>query len=492
MNKVLDTAIGACFSAMGGVALSSWDTYSLLFLPPLMGGFRDWASRKRAAAVFFNARRTVPAYRAFLHENGVETPSAFQDIPPMEKTNYIKRFRLEETCRGGRLPTRGAVIDESSGSSGTASNWVRGPQERLAVRQLIQYSVQATFGAETFVFLNAFALGPWATGMSVSMSLVDRCVIKSVGPDAKKILATLELLGPRYRYVIAGYPPFLKVLSESTTIDWQEYDVCAIAGGEGMSEALRAALNRSFKKTLSSYGASDLEINMAVETDFTIALRQAIATDEALAVDLCGAHESVPMIFQYDPLNYLIESDTERNLLFTLNRLENVSPRIRYNIRDRGFVRPMREVLEILAGRGVHLEHSGRRVDLPLLFNWGRQEQAVTFYGCKVTPEDVQNVVLRIPYLAENTAEFALHAFEDSNANKQLEFWVELKPGVGQPGGPATLGEDFLRELALVNQDFRESIRMVLSERRPKVKLFVNGESPIPTQDPRIKKRYIL
>ena len=42
----------------------------------------------------------------------------------MDKESYVKRWPLEPPCQGGWLPVRGAVIDESSGSSGTASNWV--------------------------------------------------------------------------------------------------------------------------------------------------------------------------------------------------------------------------------------------------------------------------------------------------------------------------------------------------------------------------------
>ena len=105
----------------------------------------------------------------------------------MDKDSYIRRWPLEATCQGGRLPLRGGVIDESSGSSGTATNWVRGPRERYATRRLIQFSARATFGDVPFILLNAFALGPWATGMNVSMSLVDRCVVKSIGPDAKRM-----------------------------------------------------------------------------------------------------------------------------------------------------------------------------------------------------------------------------------------------------------------------------------------------------------------
>jgi len=495
MNEILDPILGWTLSKAGDLAISSWGAYRMLFAPALGGPSRDWLSRKRASAAFFNARRTVPAYREFLRQHGAEHPAAFEDIPQMDKENYIKRWPIEALCQGGRLPLRGAVIDESSGSSGTASNWVRGAAERLATRRLIQYSARSTFGDDSFVLLNCFALGPWATGMNVSMSLVDRCVLKSIGPDAGKVASTLEFLGPKYRYVISGYPPFLKILVDTADIDWARYDVCAVVGGEGMSESLRAALNRCFRKTISSFGASDLEINLAVETGFSIALRQAIVADESLGRNLYG-HEPLPMIFQYDPLNCLIESDAERNLLFTLNRLENVSPRIRYNIHDRGIVRSMTSV------RAVLREHRIVRpdldpafdppLDLPLLFHWGRQNSAVGFYGCKITPEDIQHVILRVPALASRVANFALHPFEDADANKRLELWLELEDGAALPEATAALDDAVWRELAAVNQDFRESIKMIPAGRAPTVKLFAFGQSPMSGQDIRVKKRYII
>src|SRR5437016_3435026 len=153
MNKVLDPVIGWTLSKMGDVTTSSWSAYRLLFAPPLIGRSRSWLSRKRASAAFFNARRTVPAYREFLAAHNALAPSALEDIPPMDKENYVKRWSLEARCQGGKLPTRGAVIDESSGSSGTATNWVRGNEERHAARRLIQYSARATFGDESFILL---------------------------------------------------------------------------------------------------------------------------------------------------------------------------------------------------------------------------------------------------------------------------------------------------------------------------------------------------
>ena len=488
MNKAFDPLAGRALSRLGDVALSSWGAYRALFAPVFSTRTRNWIARTRASAAFFNARRAVPAYQEFLREHGAFDAKHFEDVPPMDKAGYIKRWPLEKLCQGGRLPSHGAVIDESSGSSGQASNWIRGPGERAAARRLLQFATRSAFGAEPFVLLNAFALGPWATGMNVSMSLVDLCVLKSIGPDAAKVIGTLKLLGPKYKYVIAGYPPFLKGLVDSADIDWSEFDVCAVVGGEGMSQPLRVALNRRFRKTISSFGASDLEINIAVETDFTIALRDAIAANPALGDELYG-REPLPMIFQYDPLNYYIESDADRNLLFTINRLENVSPRIRYNIRDRGVVRPMRDVGDIAARHRAQLPTP--LADLPLLFHWGRQDNAIGFYGCKITPEDIQHVILRVDALGERVANFALHPYEDEDANKRVEIWFEVAPEGPMPDVDR-LRNSVLAELAVVNQDFRESIKMVPHDRRPEVKVFRQGDSPIPSQDIRLKRQYIL
>jgi phenylacetate-CoA ligase len=143
------------------------------------------------------------------------------------------------------------------------------------------------------VVLNAFAMGAWATGLNVSMSLVGVCRIKSTGPDRDKIIATMLGLGRDHRYVVLGYPPFLKDLADDPRIDLASYDVTAGFGGEGLSENMRSYLLRSYRSVVGSYGASDLEINIAAETPFTIALRRELAVNDSLRVALTreGADE---------------------------------------------------------------------------------------------------------------------------------------------------------------------------------------------------------
>ena len=78
----------------------------------------------------------------------------------MTKDNYVKKFDLESRCYGGRLPSPGTVIDESSGSSGIPNNWVRNAYEREDVRRVLQLNYEIIYHDDNCILLNCFALGP--------------------------------------------------------------------------------------------------------------------------------------------------------------------------------------------------------------------------------------------------------------------------------------------------------------------------------------------
>ncbi|MDQ3432740.1 MAG: CoF synthetase, partial [Actinomycetota bacterium] len=222
----------------------------------------------------------MPAYRAFVDERGGQPRLRYRDglpdltvVPETDKASYVRRYDHEARCIGGRMPRYGVVVDESSGSSGRPTSWVRGPTERWATKSMLQLAFRSALGERSFFVINAFALGAWATGLNVTLSLNDICIMKSTGPDIDKIVHTLEEFGSGHDYVVMGYPPFLKTLSDDRRIDWGAYRVSAVFGGEAMSESMRRYLLTSFNEVLGSYGASDLEINMAAESPFTIRLR---------------------------------------------------------------------------------------------------------------------------------------------------------------------------------------------------------------------------
>ncbi len=476
----------------------SEDAYKLLLIPGLEG-VRWNIGKWKAWMVFEKARKTTPAYKKFLqaHPNArVKLINFIPDLsllPITDKESYIKKFSIEDRCINGKIPSRGVVIDESSGTSGTPNNWVRGPVERNAVKQALQIAFHNQFGNKPIFLINAFALGPWATGMNVSMSMVDVVMLKSTGPDIQKIVNTLNLFGPKYSYVITGYPPFLKALADNTQVDWEKFDIITIFGGEGMSEGMRDYLSKAFKQSYGSYGASDLEINIAAETDFTIKLRKLLIHNQQ-AHDLLVRYKNgvLPVIFQYNPLDYFIETNEEGELVVTLCRESNTSPKIRYNIHDTGYVVRMPELKKALRELGItDSQLKLPENDLPLLFHFGRADMAVAYYGCKITPENIKEVTFALPNLARIVNSFTIITYEDDKVDKKLVLAFELEEGKTVTNEAEKFYKDIFENLKKINQDYREASKMVPENNKPKLEFYSIGTGPFKVNDIRLKKHYI-
>jgi phenylacetate-CoA ligase len=447
----------------------------------------------RARAVFFKAKDRCPAYRDFLKASGYGGRGRWRlsNLPVTTKENYVKRYSIEERCYGGRIPASGVVIDESSGSSGVPNNWVRSAEERADVKRILQLNYQLIYRDSGLLLLNCFALGPWATGMNVSMSLVDVGILKSIGPDQRKLENTLEIFGTGYRYLVFGYPPFVKSFVDTTRIDLSDYRMDLIVGGEGISEPLRAHLLKFFRTVISSYGASDLEINIGVETELTVALRRACAEDRALCEKLFR-RETPPMVFQYNALDYVIETDEEGELLFTIGRQDSAAPKLRYNLRDLGGVMSHKQLSAALAARGLDVKTlAARQSRFPVLYVFGRGDLTVPFYGAKVSPADVEEVINSHAALLRNVNSFQLVGYEDERVNRRLKVHLETvrQPDAGLPTEAELRGiiSDGLRRC---NQDFREVTR-TLERDCVEVETHAYGEGPFAGRDVRVKNKYI-
>ena len=122
-----------------GLRLAATSYRSLRWLlesaPPALA---DRLSQARAVATAQHAARHVPAYRELLLERGLDPTRirSLDELPETDKGSYVDRWSMAERCLGGRIPLRGTTIDESSGSTGTPYNWVRGVEERRHVRRM--------------------------------------------------------------------------------------------------------------------------------------------------------------------------------------------------------------------------------------------------------------------------------------------------------------------------------------------------------------------
>jgi len=489
----------AAMNAVERVALRHRALYKLLLvnaLEPLRWGI----SRHRAADVARRARKRVPAYGDHYRQSRrVDLRASTWDrVPVTDKESFVKRYRIEDRCSGGSLPTMGVTVDESSGSTGTPTNWVRGWDERMDTKKLLQLAFGAAFGREPIFAINAFVLGAWATGMVVSQAIGELCIMKSTGSDATKIFSTMTSFGTGYHYVIMGYPPFLKSLVDDNDFDWDGYTVDAIYGGEAITDQMRDHLSKTFGRVIGSYGASDLEINIGQETEFTIALREAVASDENLRRELVKDFGSLPSIFQYNPFDYYIESNERHELLFSLNRPSNLAPKLRYNLHDVGYTMRYRDAIAAIerAGRADIIESLRasrvRLLTLPLLFHYGRSDLSVSYFGTTVSPEGIRQALDAIPALHQSIESFQAFNAQNEQDDSLLVVGVELAAGKDKAAlDLVDIQSRFATELGKIDGDFATVYSTAPEELRPEVRLYEHQTGPFQGGHRKIKHTYV-
>lgn len=460
----------------------------------LIGRWRAWRTFERSA-------KNVPAYADFLNKKHfMPQLSAIEDfalVPEMDKDSYIKKWPTNQRCVEGKIPIKGVIVDESSGSSGTPTSWVRGPEERRATRSLLQvgFNRSTRVSKKPIFVLNAFSLGAWATGMNVSASLTDIAIIKSIGPDIQKIIDTIKEFGDGYTYVILSYPPFLKTLFDDERLDWRQYDIVAGFGGEGLSEGMRDHLAQFSKGGVyGSYGASDLEINIALETEFSVALRKAFAANRELAEKFTKIKEYgvLPMIFQYNPYDYLIETNDKGELLITITRKENISPRIRYNIHDRGHVIRLRDILPSLKEAGLENVLKSRFLDLPLLLHYGRSDLSLDYNGAVLSPDTVRDIINSDEALLDIIENHRLISYEDEDKNKQLHIALQLRGDTTlTKSEKRQLSHYMFKEMIRLNKDFKNACKTSKESVLPTMEFYKYRTGPFKSDGKKLKNEYV-
>lgn len=479
--------------------LLSGSTMKVLFIPGF-NNFRAFNSKARAYNEFIKAKRNVPAYRQFLKSKDFVKPSFtgftpnIYEIPYTDKETYVKQYSMDERCVHGKIPDMDVIIDESSGSTGTATNWARGRKERKTNARFIKFGIRNLFGSEPLFIINAFALGPWATGVNVTMSCSPFSKLKSLGPDKIKIENTIKHFGAEHKYIIMGYPPFLKMLVDNSEIDWKAHNIAFIFGGESMSEGMRDyLLNKGIKRVISSLGASDLELNISAENDFTISLRRLLRSNSELQKKVLKYTGALPMVFQFNPADFLFESSVDGELIISVCRPGYIAPKIRYNIHDRGHVLQIKDLYNILKDLNIDKSELVKpQTDLPLLLHYGRADMTVSFFGSNISPTDVQEALYNLPDLTAIVSSFCLNVSEDQDGNKGLIVSFEMQKNKSQ--GTLNLEQTqiaFFEQLAITNQDFREAKKMLTKSDQTIIRFFDFGEGPFENNDIRIKAKYI-
>ncbi|MFH1641960.1 MAG: hypothetical protein ABIC04_03600 [Nanoarchaeota archaeon] len=474
----------------------------------------DDVSRRKALWLFKIAANKVPAYKDFLGKNHIN-PNSIRGIsdfdnkvPEMTKDNYIKKYDIEEICIDGKFPRFGN-IDESAGSSGQPTNWIRNLREERFLSKLLRFDFDYDYegNKKDFIVLSAWASGPWATGVKFCELMQNYSLVKNTDANINNIISTLKKFGSSYNYLIAGYPPFLKRLFDFDDINWRKYNIHIATGGEGFIPEWRKYIQSKIgekSKIISAYGSSDLDIGIAVETPFSIFIRQLLVNNIQLREALCGHKDKIPMIFQYDPLQHYIrqvkahrKDGTEINeIQVTMLNPRAECPKVKYNIHDEGSVIGFKDMLCYLETHEPDYKTKfdgkpGRILRFPFLLIVGRSDGTISLDGANVYPNNIEVSLHSNEKLYKITNHFKISAYIDKNKNTKFIVYIELKEGVKPSTKLANLySRTIFIKLLQINSDYRRSYRDNNSL-QPIIKLSGYDEKPFKHKSP-IKNKYII
>lgn len=462
---------------------------------------------KQKIIVYLNATaQKVPAYMAFLKSNGYTwrpllSRRDISKLPETTKENYVLAHSLEQRMLLGKLPQAGS-IDESAGSTGKATMWVRSYQEEQKLLRLITFALDYTFQSfskKNIVVLNCWSNGPWATGIKFAFIAQQSTIVKAIGTNKQNVIDTITTLGNKYEYVLCGYPPFMKEVvdhGEEMGIKWSDYRVNIVTGGEGFSEGWRDFMRNKIKgsqgEVYSAYGASDIDIGIAFETDFSIALRKKLTSDSVLRKRVLR-DERIPLfIGQYNPLIYYIEVSPQGELIYTLMNQKTASPKIRYNLKDSGTLLDYSEAAEILSA-GNHRQLLKQSMKLPLVVVYGRSDGTISLDGANIYPADVQHALFSSDLGSKTHSFFLDTAYE---ADQSIYFAVHLElteqtklSSLSQQQIQSTTNL-IISHLSSVNQDFAESYENNRESLTPQLHLHEYGSDQFKHNTGRIKHAY--
>jgi len=408
--------------------------------------------------LFRRTADTVPAYRKFLRERGIDPETAdFTQLPLVDKSSYHQKYPLPELCRDGTLAGND-MIAVSSGSSGQPTIWPRSLEDELHVARRFEQVVVDGFAADrrSTLAVVCFPLGTWVGGLFTQACVrhlaAKGCPITVVAPGNNKaeILRVLPELAPHFEQVVLlGYPPFVKDVIDTGGVDWAAYAIKLVLAGEVFSEqwrdlvGQRAGIADPIRDTASLYGTADAGV-LGNETALSVSIRRFFALRPDLAREVFG-DSRLPTLVQYDPASRYFELH-DGALVFTA---DGGIPLIRYRIGDEGGLLRHDELLDHCARHGF-VPPPGP--ELPFVYVFGRSLFTVSFFGANVYPENV-TVGLEQPGISDTvTGKFVIESVEDADRDRTLRITVETAPGA--TADAALIAESVRAQLVRLNSEF--------------------------------------
>lgn len=429
---------------------------------------------------FRHAAGTVPAYRAFLSEHGIDDPASVQtleQIPPMTKESYVDRWPLVTRLAGGSF-SGANVVSRSSGSGGRARTWPRASAEHAVGADLYEPLMVDELHADRrdVLCVVAFAMGTWIAGTYTAAALAAlaerglRICVATPGIVVEEIVDVLKDLAPQFgATLVLGYPPFVRTAltqARAAGVDLRALDVSCAYSGEGVTESFRdgiaALVGRPDEPTrlLGVYGAADIGL-IGTETSACVALRRAMATDPELLAELAGGQVSLPALFVTDSRHRHVEAEAGK-LLFTVG---GAMPLVRYDLGDGG---------TIVDGR-LARERTGLPLPDRLIALRGRDDVSAMFYGINLYVEQFKEALQPLVADGTLTGRFTASVGDGDDGEPRLRLVVE-RDGNGAAPSIRGVGECVLEHLLATSSEMRSLLAAIGKDAaRPHVELVPSG-----------------
>lgn len=410
----------------------------------------DQFGKRHTLKLFRTVAKHVPAYKDFLARHNIrpakiKTWKDFQQIPMVDKNNYLRKYPLEKLCWGGHL-SRSLVLTSSSGSTGKPFYFPRDEvldEQSAYMHELFLRSSGLNINKPALVIV-CFGMGVWIGGL-ITYSAFKKLSNKEFphtlitpGSNKKEIFEVLKSLGNKYRQVIlCGYPPFIKDVideAEDNNIDWKSFDLKIVFAAEAFSEKFRdyiyekTGMKNPFTQTMNIYGSADLG-TMAEETPLAILARRMAVNDSNIYKELFGDINRLPTLTQFNPLFTNFEIVKNEIAITAYNAL----PLVRYAIGDHGGVMTFDDLARRFKNNTIDILKKAKSLfgnvpQLPFVYVYERSDYSTKLYGAIIYVEPIREALQERTLSADLTGKFSMQTKCNRKYDEYLEIHIELKP----------------------------------------------------------------
>ncbi|MFA4887733.1 MAG: hypothetical protein WC595_05980 [Candidatus Nanoarchaeia archaeon] len=403
----------------------------------------NFIAKKRLVSACKRAAKEVPLYRKLLQEHNIDMEKfSFKDfhkLPEIDKKSYIhKATSIKDLVRPNAFKEAG-LIYRSSGYSGYPSFWIKSKGEINEARQGYAVALRSVYKTRTYttLMINCFSLGSWVAGMSVARFMDVETSILNLGTNKEEAIEAIKSLGKHFdQIILAGYPPFVKNLLESgeKEIHWKNLRLHIVLGGEGFSPSFRKHLYEHYidqtkGSITSAYASADLGLPGGNETPQTKMVMDELIRTNSLTDLFNGREDEAPMLFQYNPINFYIYTNENKELVFTSLSPQSVQPLIKYNLHDRGGVISYKKMQYYLKERNINITFPFK---LPFIYVYGRSQGELKLHGRALYPENIKEAIYANPQISKQvTGVFKMYLVQKGGETRlhiDLELKQSLKP----------------------------------------------------------------